>query len=237
MRKSWLVALLCLTFLVRISIAVAEPAAAVLSAPQTVPTNNVILQRVNVLLRELKSSRYSHKTEIDRATGTYNLDCSGLGRFILRETAPDALQVLPREKGFSIARAVAFYSGFTNTNSSEISSHWKRIERMSDVAPGDFIAWRKVEIKKGDNSGHVLIALEKPMREADGSFRVKLVDSSAGRHSDDSRGIGQSGVGTGAMWFNVDEEERPVAFLWTRSSKPKTCPISVGRVRDTVRDN
>lgn len=196
-----------------------------------VPGNARVLSSVSNILENVRFSQYSHKTIIDVKTGKYFCDCSGLGVLLLKPVTPESIASLPIEKGFIRARAISFYNAFTNAVSSSSQSGWQLVPTVADAEPGDFIAWRRNTIEKGKSSGHVMILLEKPVRESDGSYRAKVIDSSSTPHTNDSRSEQQTGIGTGTMWFEADETGRPVGFRWSSRQKKSTpVPIAIGRV-------
>jgi hypothetical protein len=86
---------------------------------------------------------------------------------------------------------------------------------------------------EGENTGHIVIVDQTPVREEDGQIRVTLIDSTVTGHADDSRKAGTSGVGRGTMWFTVNEQGRPISYRWkSRTGKAHETPISIGRVID-----
>jgi hypothetical protein len=102
-----------------------------------------------------------------------------------------------------------------------------------DAEPGDLIAWRKDFVPQKGNTGHIVIVLEKPVKEKDGAIRIIALDSSRSGHAQGTRKKGTSGVGLGFMWFRVDEAGAPIAIHWSnRKRKPKTYPIVIGRAID-----
>ncbi len=99
-----------------------------------------------------------------------------------------------------------------------------------DAEPGDVIAWLKLERQPGDNTGHVMLIAEKPVQESAGQFRVRVLDSTAHGHAQDTRPEGTSGIGEGTIWLFVDSRARPVAYQWkSRKIAPHEAPIAIGR--------
>ena len=195
------------------------------------PVNGKILAAAQDILTNVHETKYSHKTEIDIKVGKYFCDCSGLGNVLLKAAAPESYKSLPIEKGYVRPRAVSFYSAFTNAALPSRQVGWQQVKRVADAEPGDFIAWRKPIVEKGKTSGHVMIVFKKPALEPDGSYRVEIMDSTSTRHSSDSRPEGQTGVGTGTMWFSVDDSGAPTGYRWSeRQTKPTKVPLAIGRV-------
>jgi hypothetical protein len=80
----------------------------------------------------------------------------------------------------------------------------------------------------------VLFAAETPVVDDSGNFSVRVYDSAAEPHFDDTRGDGESkfesGVGSGFINFLVDDLGRPTAFQFVPSDGFETLPIAIGRV-------
>ena len=101
--------------------------------------------------------------------------------------------------------------------------------RLSDVEPGDLIAWIKRDHEPGDNTGHVVLVEEKPTAESPNQFRVRVLDSTAHGHGYDSRPEGKSGIGRGTLWLDADADGRPIGFRW--KSRKWTAPRNSDRDR------
>ena len=190
-----------------------------------------VLAEARRILANAKTSQYSHKTKVDEENGSYALDCSGLAVLILKRVAPEQLASLPKN-GKSRPRAVEFHTAFAAAPTGERGAKgWRRIEKLMDARPGDFIVWRKEEIKPGDSTGHVVLVDQAPVEDEGGRARVVVVDSTGNSHADDSRSDGENGVGRGTMWFDVDAAGRPVAYRWkSRNGPSHKTPIAIGRV-------
>jgi len=183
------------------------------------------------ILANAKTSQYSHRTKVDEENGSYALDCSGLAVLILKRVAPEQLANVPRN-GKSRPRAVEFHTAIAAAPSDEKGAKgWRRIEKLVDARPGDFIVWRKEEIKTGDSTGHVVLVNQAPVEDEGGRLRVVVIDSTGSGHADDTRGDGENGVGRGTMWFDMDAAGRPVAYRWkSRNGSSHKAPIVIGRV-------
>lgn len=207
----------------------AAPAAGGVSA-------NAITARIDAeghrVLGEAKESTYSHKQSVDEAEGSFNLDCSSLASYILKNAAPNSLAQVPKEPGKKRPKAVQFYETFASAGTGPITA-WQKVPRIGDARPGDFIAWQKLEAKPGDNTGHIVMLDSVPAKETRDRYRVEIIDSTETPHAMDTRAPGQSGVGRGTLWFITDAAGQPTAFLWSDKSKqPKSEPIAIGRAVD-----
>ena len=106
---------------------------------------------------------------------------------------------------------------------------WQQIDRLADARPGDVIAWRHEKPKPG-NTGHVVIVDQRPVAEKDGLVRVIVIDSTTLPSSDISGDKGKSGIGRRTMWFTIDKEGRPHAYVrGARTAKARVESISIGR--------
>ncbi len=194
--------------------------------------SRAVWQEARRILEGIQSTVYQHRTEIDEDKGVYRCDCSGLGIYVLNCTVAKDDPRGPLGDGRTRPRAMHFYEAFVAaTTEAETDGRWQRVDRVIDARPGDIIAWRRDVVVPG-NSGHVVIVDEEPVVEEDGLVRVVMIDSTTRPQVDDTRARGESGVGRGTMWFTVDDEGRPVAYVrGSRDAKPQAVRISIGRAR------
>lgn len=198
------------------------------------PESNPVAIEARRILANARATAYSHRTVVDEKAGLYRTDCSGLAGYIVKRISPAHLRAIPHTPTSSRPRAFEFYEAFraAPTNAVAVSNGWQRVTRLADARPGDLIAWRKVNIVPGESTGHVVILDEPPVREADGKWRLVIIDSTSAPHAQDSRPNGSNGVGRGTMWFVTDEAGRPTGLLW-KSPEGKArapVPIAIGRL-------
>jgi hypothetical protein len=186
------------------------------------------------ILENMSQSRYEHRTKVDEEKGLYELDCSGLVGFILGNVAPEQLRAIPTNWYAYRPQAECFQQVFAEAPEEGGKDGWVRVVSLLDARPGDFIAWSYRGHSIWENTGHIMMVLETPTLEENSIARVRVMDSSSGKHADDSRGSGQNGVGTGTMWFTLDKSGAPVAIHWWKKGEARANPdISIGRVVDT----
>ena len=194
------------------------------------PATRILFQAKKILVN-IESTHYSHRTSVDEDTGLYVFDCSALVCHILERAAPLALAAVTIDPGHSHARAKNFYDTFVNASTTPLKGDWQRIKRLVDAAPGDLIAWRKDPLLPKGNTGHVVIVMESPERDTDGSIRVVVMDASHSGHGADTRPKKTDGVGSGTMWFRTKDDGAPVSFHWSSLKRPaRSAPIAIGRV-------
>lgn len=198
--------------------------------PATAPSATSLLTEVDRQLRAVRVTSYSHAVRIDEASGTFVYDCSGFVGYAVGNVNGAALREVrdggkrPLAKHFE-----AFFAAIPAH-----ASHWSRVERAIDLAPGDVVAWIRPPDSTSKNTGHVLVVHGAPSRRAAGEILVPIADSTAVPHgSTDSRAAAHaSGLGTGSIVLVVDDAGRPTGFRWTPASRRiYTTPIAMGRLK------
>lgn len=193
--------------------------------------NSRLFDTSKAVFDNVRITRYEHKKQIDEKQGIYIFDCSSFICFLLQKVSPEALAVLPIDKGHSHARAKNFYAFLILLQDKEVKSGWMRISSMDAIEVGDIIAWEFDASLGRNNTGHVVIVSHKPIKEENGIYRIAVMDSSNGKHAYDTRLKGTSGLGEGVMWFRTDAQDRPIALHWSdKTKKPTIHAIAMGRV-------
>jgi hypothetical protein len=186
------------------------------------------------ILGSIKSTEYRHKTEIDETKGAYYCDCSGFVGYVLNRTVTNDGRKGPLANGKSRPLAMDYEKFFAAAPSKAGGDgRWQRIERITDVRPGDVIAWRH-EVPKPGNTGHVVFVDQIAVVEKDGLVRVVVIDSTTLPSPDVTKDKGKTGIGRRTMWFKADKDGVPIAYVrGTRTSKAKAEAISIGRALPT----
>jgi hypothetical protein len=190
--------------------------------------------QAELVVNSLKHTDYQHVEKVDVDRGVYDCDCNAFLSFLLLRTAPEHYQLIPKETTQLRPRAFEYYLYF-HSLTSKSTVGWHRINFMRDVRRGDIVAWQlSPEIKKGVDTGHVLVLAETPTENSDGTFKVRIYDSAAKPHFEDTRGTGPgqfpTGVGSGFLNFKVDAEGRPTEFQFSPGHGFEKFPIAIGRL-------
>jgi hypothetical protein len=194
-----------------------------------------IASKAESIVNTLKQTDYQHDEHIDVGAGVYDCDCNGFVGFVLDNVAPDYYNLIPKETSQTRPRAFKYYEFFVSRTPTS-SGGWHRIDLLKDARRGDIIAWRFPTIEIDENTGHVVFVADTPTVDASGNYVVRVYDSAAEPHFDDTRGSGAgqfpNGVGSGFINFIVDAEGRPTAFLFAppASAEYTFVPIAIGRV-------
>jgi hypothetical protein len=185
------------------------------------------------VVNNLRQTGYQHVDNIDVDRGIYDCDCNGFVSFVMERAAPAHYAMIPKEATQFRPRAFEYYE-FCSSLMPTSAGGWHRIDFLQDGRRGDLIAWRFPEIEKGHDTGHVLVLADTPTEYDPGKYKVRVYDSAAEPHFQDTRGTGSgqfpSGVGVGFINFEVDEDGRPTAFQFAPEDRFTTLPIAIGRL-------
>lgn len=158
-------------------------------------------------------------SKFDTSRGIYILDCSNYVDHILKTIHPRAYSKLVASSKSDIPTSDDYYHFFTKLPDRP-SYYWNPVEDVSSLLPGDILVFRKKN-KYGEIGGHVMIVMEKPVREKD-VFWLRIADSAPFRHSLDTRMARVSGIGIGTFLVKVNPKTfQPAAYAWTASSRWK----------------
>jgi hypothetical protein len=193
-----------------------------------------LLSEANRELRLVKISSYSHKTQVNEAVGQFEYDCSGFLKYAIARSVPEALVSLQTA---TVRRPLAkhFVRFITSLPPGKVVGRWRQIERVTDLVPGDIIAWIKPSTVVSDNTGHVMIVRAAIQRhpKRPNEIIVPVIDSTATRHGDsDSRHkAAKTGLGTGSIILVVDDTDKAVGYRWSRSQNSRTHTTKVALAR------
>lgn len=200
--------------------------------------NEIILNFSEFIIKSIIYTRYQHINQtFDLGNGIFLANCSGLSNFILENTFPEALEGLAVENtwlwpGTPRPRAAAYYQAFIDADdqTSKAASFWKRIPKIMNTKPGDFIAYREDSFDGNTNSGHVMIVSSYPYLLPDESIAIEVIEASKYKYSNDTRS--KNGVGKGILKFYIDDIGQPIAFSRTlNSGKRLHRQIAIGRLK------
>ena len=203
-------------------------------------TGGPLLHEAANEFKTMTTTLYQHKTQVDRVAGSYRYDCVGFVSYALKKAAPQAwastFKVTRIAKGRipSPLRYRAFFASLAK----KPQPGWEAVTKASELVPGDVVAW---EQRTKTAVGHAVVIGSAPRQGADGSWLVKVYDSTSSPHGDDSRpndrraGVlastcQHSGLGHGLMVFVADLASGAlIGFRWSPKAKTITVPIAAGR--------
>ena len=85
---------------------------------------------------------------------------------------------------------------------------------MDQLRAGDILVLRYMNSHGYQTGGHVVIVMDKPIRDTD-VFFLRVADSARSRHSQDTRQRHESGIGIGTMLLKINPKTgQPAAFAW-----------------------
>jgi hypothetical protein len=207
-----------LGLLISPSVGLAEP-------PVELAQGTDLLAAVRQVLANVRETSYQHHSKVDPSNGIYQLDCSEFVSLLLQRVAPKHYQEIPTEPEHSQPRARMYFRFFEELEH-EPRAGWQSITNLAEVAAGDVVAWEKLSTGGQGDTGHVMIVAESPHRNPDGTFQVRVYDSSEIPHTEDSRSAGSSG----SVLFRVNQNGAPIAFQFNARSHWHSEPIAIGRL-------
>ncbi len=181
------------------------------------------------VLSTMTASTYSHRTHIDGTV--YEVDCSGFADYLLSRTAAPALDEL---RAATVKRPLAkhFVQFFQKAKD---AARWQPVPRVSELAPGDVLAWKKPADLTNSNTGHVMIVAAPPSAQGAVMWMVPILDSTASPHGkgDSRKASHATGVGRGVVLVEVDASGAPVAYRWSDGKKAHrhVTEIAMGRLK------
>jgi hypothetical protein len=199
-----------------------------------------IATKAELVVNTLSQTDYQHTDSIDPAAGVYDCDCNGFVGFILSSVAAKHFGLIRPEPGQSRPRAFIYYYFFAALTPASTGG-WQRIDLLKDARRGDIMAWRFPTVEPHEDTGHVVLIAETPALDPSGdSWVVRVYDSAAEAHFDDTREPdgrpsprGKTGVGSGFINLKVDGVGRPIAYLFAppASAEYSDRPIAIGRTQ------
>ena len=210
-----------------------RPRAEVLLSPEMAasPAAARLIRVITAVKDSLVTTSYQHRTRVQQRKGRYDWDCSGMAEWMLKRSAPRALQALDKDR----PRAIHFYRGIARAPKKQPRRGWQQLEHVSDARPGDVFAFPRSAISTSRVTGHVGFFVETPWRVAgvERAWAARIVDSTRTPHQDDTRiDDDDGGFGFGTMMFIQDESGQTIAYGWygTRSAGYMPTHVVYGRV-------
>lgn len=177
-------------------------------------------QMVNFIHEMVAKVRYStYKlggTLFDTRRGIYVLDCSTYVDHILKTIHPLGYFRLVSWSRSDKPTTYDYYRFFTSLGAAK-ERYWHLIENVSQLRPGDILVFRKKN-KGPETSGHIMIVMDKPVREKN-ILKLRIADSAPVRHSHDTRPRNVSGIGIGTLLLKLNPKTfQPFAYAWQADS-------------------
>jgi hypothetical protein len=235
-------------------IAAAQPSATaptqpIATAPNLLPGAHlkVAMELVQSVSPEHTSYRHTDCTvewrgDTGAASSICHTDCSGLVTAVLKRTY--SLTDDNFRQWLHARRPVArhYYAAI------EKKEGFLPVATVPEARPGDLLAVKYEQAKKGDNTGHVMIVATaprertatEPIVSGTRQWEVKVVDQSSSYHghADTRYTEGKKkhgGVGAGVMRIYSDADGNVVGYTWSTSRKskfetPTNRPLLIGRI-------
>jgi hypothetical protein len=159
----------------------------------------------------------------------YILDCSSFVDHILRAVSPHAYSSLVSATGAGTPASQHYYTFFRELED-DPDSYWNKVEEVKELKAGDILVFRYKNSIGNQTGGHVMVVMDKPIRDTN-VFFVKVADSAPAGHSHDTRSLDDSGIGIGTLLLKANPiTGHPLAFSWgVRGYWNKNVTIAMAR--------
>ena len=195
---------------------------------------------------DLAHTSYEHGPGTVTWDGTASsyTDCSGLVDHLLMHSYGYTPDDFKRWYGSHRPSARRYYQAI------EEQSGFQRIDRVTDLRPGDFIAVKYLH--RTDDTGHIMMVDHAPERAVSRSasasrghgeaWLVAIIDSSESghgptdtRHKRGADGRDHDGLGRGVLRLYADAQGRVTGFSWSALDNsqfrgPDDEPVALGRL-------
>ena len=113
-------------------------------------TAGPLFQEATRQFEEMTSTLYQHKTQVDRATGSYRYDCVGFVSYALKQVAPQARESAFKSLDIKPGRIPSplQYRAFFASLAEKPQPGWQAITKVSALRPGDVVVW-ELEAEQG----------------------------------------------------------------------------------------
>lgn len=197
------------------------------------------LVKVESVFRSMNTTVYSHRYVINTDTGYYAWDCVGMADWVLHRAAPNAWldmhETLRIRPGF-VPTPTRWANYLAGANGTLPASDWARIKKISALAPGDYLLFPANA--QTHFVGHAVIAAGPPRLMSDGSYALRVFDSTGSAHGPadsrltDPRALRHSGLGNGTMRIFVSRSGAMRGAKWSIGSGGPSMvgvPVIAGR--------
>ncbi len=177
---------------------------------------NAVMRQLERIARSVRLSEYSYDVLVDESRGYYQFDCSGMAGWVLFRTSPEAYASADLvTSGRPLARD--FHTAIASIPPRQAHGGWYRVPSVAEAVPGDLIAWLRPLELDSNNTGHVAFVASEPVRLSgfENGFLIRVVDSSASAHADDTRTASNSdGFGIGTIALATTQFGEPTHYSW-----------------------
>lgn len=225
-------------------VAAAGPKQAQLSAPRH------LLEAIDLVNRiQLKDTTYRHGEPSVTFAGacSSHADCSGFVLALMEHSYDLDADAVRRWLGSSRPTAARFYDAVV------AGQGFLTVKTVPEIRPGDLVAIKY--LKRTDNTGHVMIAVDEPRRieaieplvPGTVQFELPVIDSSKSAHGRTDtrykRGAGgedHDGLGRGVVRIYANADGSIAGYAWStftasKFAGPDDQPLVVGRLNPQYR--
>jgi hypothetical protein len=205
------------------------------SAAPATPEAERILKKTYRIQANIKDTDYVTPASIDEAAGKYHLTCGVLVNLVIENCLPRHFEKMTALNGGRKFGSSSYYRVLSaEPFDTSGQNGWQQLRSPADVRPGDIIAWFGIDPETGRRNSHVLVVDSLPGKTIDGEFKIKVIDSTFRGHKMSPAEKTQVGIGTGFMWFHVDEGRKIDGYRWSGEFYSLVKPVLDGKSSITI---
>jgi hypothetical protein len=183
--------------------------------------------------QRMAKTAYSQKTAVNEQARVYIFDSPGMANYFVGRAASGAAAALHAATK-STAPTPTQWAQFIQGKDGGLKAPWQRVTVGGRIQPGDFIALPA----HGDFKGAVLIAAGTPLGLNDGSYALRVWDSTTSPHGpldtrlSDPRVTNKAGLGNGTIRLYVNGQANITKADWSMDDSGPSLsgvPVVVGR--------
>jgi len=190
---------------------------------------NIILKYFNSLLNFSRQNIFSRETFIDIDEGIVRADCSGIFNSFFKNLDENSYDKLLLKFEKKRLQASDYFELFSDDFPFSNHFEFKVIKDLRNLKAGDIFAWKKMNIPKSGDTGHMGILLSPLEKIEKNKYKASVADVSKNPHDEDIR---EEGLGSGIMYFICDDSFELSGYIWsTQRKKNKRTRINCVRLR------
>jgi len=188
---------------------------------------------ITMLTKRMRKSQHQDHSIVNVEEGEFIFNCSGLVNYLLRESLPAFIEFWSHT---GESPQVLDYCSRIESLDEKPSPHWLRIHKVTDMAPGDLLVWKRPRFEGEYGKypdGHAMVIADFPSPSwREGEMLVTVVDSTKQPHLEDTREKDKlTGLGLGTVGLGVNPDGTPKSYWWRGGISEKEITTWVGAAR------
>lgn len=190
------------------------------SQPQPDPSSLALVQLANETITHRNYSAYQlGGSHFDLSRGIFVLDCSNYVNHLLQQANPNAYAYLIAKTRSYKPTSEQYYNFFNQLPDVDNTQYgWQKINDARELKAGDILVFRYHTHNGRTTGGHVMLVMDQVLQN-NNILKVRVADSAAAAHSQDTRPSHHSGIGEGTLLLKMSTKTGQLyAYAWKENS-------------------